>query len=170
MDKTIVTALLIVISMVMAIMLFNIAYPAIVEGGEALNSMADQAEDRLRTQITIIHATAELDSNGLWQDTNANGVFDVFTWVKNTGVQRLIALDGLDVFMGPEGNFTRIPHESQAGGVYPRWSWHIENGTEWTPTATLRVTVHYQNPLAAGRYFVKVVLPNGIDSDTVFSL
>lgn len=170
MDKTITTALLIVISMVMAIMLFNVAYPAIVEGGDALGSMANQTQDRLRSQVNIIHATAELDSSGWWQDTDFNGLFDVFTWVKNTGSRRLTGLDRLDVFMGPEGNFARIPHQSEAGGAYPHWTWQLENATEWNPTATLRITVHYQTPLAAGRYYMKVVLPNGVDSEYFFSV
>lgn len=170
MDKAITTALLIVISMVMAIMLFNIAYPAIVEGGDALDSMADQTEDRLRSQIRVIHATAEMDDAGWWQDTNYNGLFDVFTWVKNTGSRRVTGIERMDVFLGLEGDFARIPHESEAGGTYPHWTWQLENAADWDPTATLRVTVHYQAPVTEGRYYLKIVLPNGIDSAYFFGV
>jgi hypothetical protein len=170
MDKTISTALLIVVSMIMVIGLFNVAYPAINEGGDTLSNVAEQAQDRMRAEITIIHATGELDSSSWWQDTNANGEFDVFVWVKNVGLSRLTALDQLDVFFGPEGNFARIPHESVAGTTSPYWSWTLENATEWNPTGTLKIAVHYQIPLATGRYFVKVVLPNGVDSEYFLSL
>lgn len=170
MDKTITTAILIVISMILAVMLFNVAYPAIVESSEALDSMANQAEDRLRSDIAVIHATAELDSDGWWQDTDLNGFFDVFAWVKNTGTRRLIGIERMDVFFGPDGNFTRIPHQSEAGGLYPHWTWQIENGTDWNPTGTLRITLHYQVSLTQGRYYLKVVLPNGIDDEYFFGL
>lgn len=165
MDKSITTALLIVISMIMAMMLFNVAFPAIIEGGDAIANMAHRTEDRMRSQITIIHATGELDSNGFWQDTNGNGDFDVFIWVKNVGSSRIVAVERLDIFFGPEGNFTRIPHQSVAGGSYPYWTGQVENAAEWTPTATLQIDIHYNITLSSGRYFTKVIAPTGVDDE-----
>lgn len=165
MDKVITTAMLIVISMVMALMLFNVAYPAIIQGGDAIVSMAGHVEDRMKSQIAIIHASSELDADGWWQDVNNNGQFEVFLWVKNVGVARITALDDLDIFFGPEGNFTRIQHESNAGGGTPYWSWTLENAAEWAPTATLRVTIHYIAALSTGRYFAKVTVPSGVWDD-----
>lgn len=166
MDKSITTALLIVISMIMAVMLFNSAYPAIVQGGEAINSMAYQASERLKTSITIVHSAAELNGDGWWQDSNSNGFFEVFIWVKNTGSVSLIAPERMDVFFGPEGDFVRIPFEAEAGSVYPRWSWQLENGVSWSPTATMRLTLRFTTPLASGRYYLKVVLPDGLEAST----
>ncbi|NDJ86935.1 MAG: hypothetical protein GYB66_13720 [Chloroflexi bacterium] len=170
MDKSITTALLIVISMIMALMLFNVAYPAIVEGGDAINSMANRTDERMKSQITFIHAAGELDSSGWWQDVNGNGTFEVMLWVKNIGASRIIALDNLDLFFGPEGNFVRIPHQSTAGGAYPYWTWQIESGTDWVPTATLRITIHYDVPLSQGRYFTKVTVPNGAAAEYFLGL
>lgn len=170
MDKAITTALLIVISMMMALMLFNVAYPAVVDGGDAITSMAYKAEERMKSQISIVHAAGELDNIGWWQDTNGNGVFEVFLWVKNIGNSRIIAVDSLDVFFGPEGNFTRIPHESIAGGSFPRWSWQLENASEWTPTATLQIAIHYQAALSQGRYFMKVIVPSGTMTEDFLGL
>lgn len=170
MDKSITTALLIVISMVMALMLFNVAYPAVVQGGDAITGMAARTEDRMRSQIAIIHAAGELDSSGWWQDTNGSGDFEVFAWVKNIGDTRITALESTDVFFGPEGNFARIPHQSAAGGSFPYWSGQIENDTVWGPNATLRITVHYSAPLAAGRYFMKVTIPTGVSDEYTLSM
>ncbi len=64
MDKTITTALLIVISMVTAVALFNAAYPAVIKGGDAITSMANRADDRMQSQIAIIHMAGEQDSQG----------------------------------------------------------------------------------------------------------
>ncbi|MBZ0275989.1 MAG: hypothetical protein K8I60_07590 [Anaerolineae bacterium] len=170
MDKTITTALFIVISMVMALMLFNIAYPAIIQGGDAITSMADRAEERMRSQIAVIHAAGELDNAGWWQDTNGNGDFETFVWVKNVGAARITSIEQMDVFFGPEGNFSRIPHQSQAGGAYPFWTEELENADAWTPTATLKISIHYQFPLTSNRYFVKVIIPNGVWDEFFLSM
>ena len=170
MDKAISTALMIVISMVLAVLLFNAAHPAVIEGSDAMANMAHRAQERLKSQIEIIHAVGELDSGGWWQDINGNGDFDTFVWVKNVGSSRIIAVERVDIFFGPEGNFMRIPHESEAGGGYPYWAWQVENASEWTPTATLKVTIHYPAPLPSGRYFVKVVIPNGVLDEHFLSM
>jgi hypothetical protein len=165
MDKTITTVLLIAISTILVLMLFNIAYPAIIRGGDAIAGMADNASERMRTRIDIVHMSAELDETGWWHDTNGNGRFDVFSWIKNTGDVRLIALDRIDVFFGPEGAFTRIPNQSEANGSLPSWSWRVTNDTEWVPTGTLEIAISHQIPLSTGHYFMKVILPNGISSE-----
>ena len=170
MDKAITTALFIIISLIMALMLFNSAYPAIMQGGDAIAGMAYRSEESMNSQIAIIHAAGELDHSGWWQDTNGNGSFDVFIWVKNTGTSRITALDQIDLFFGPEGNFTRIPHESVAGGSTPYWSWTVEDGGDWTPTATLRITVHYGMALSSGRYYAKVTTPNGVSDSYYLSM
>ena len=170
MDKTITTALMIVVSMIMALMLFNIAYPAIVEGGDAIQSMANRADERMKNQIEVIHAAGELDNTGWWQDTNASGDFETFIWVKNIGDARITAVERIDVFFGPEGNFVRIPHQSEAGGSYPYWTYQIENAEQWSPTATLKISIHYASPLTSGRYYAKVTIPSGADAEYFLGL
>lgn len=170
MDKTIVTALLIVISIVMATMLFNVAYPAVIEGGDAIQGMTSRAREQMRSDIAIIHTAGELDSDGMWTDTTPLGTFEVFVWVKNTGDLRLTGLESLDIFFGPQGNFRRIPHESVAGSSYPRWSWSLENAGEWTPTATLRINIQYNAPISQGYYYIKVTTANGASDETFMSM
>lgn len=165
MDKAITTALMIMISVVMALMLFNVAYPAIVEGGDAISSMANRQEARLRTEITIIHGAGELDSTGWWQDTNGNGDFEVFVWVKNVGSKRITAMERTDVFFGPEGNFVRIPHQSASGGLSPYWTGTLEGASDWDPSVTLKITIHYAFPLTSGRYFAKAIVSSGVADD-----
>jgi flagellin-like protein len=169
MDKVITTALLIVVSMVLAVVLFNSAYPAVTDSAQAISVMAGRTDDRLRSQIAIIQVASETDRTGWWQDVDGNGYFDVFTWVKNVGSTRIFPVEAMDVFFGPEGNFVRIPAASQAGQAYPRWTGQIENGSQWTPTATLKITISYAKPLPAGRYFVKVAAPNGVSAEDYVS-
>jgi len=170
MDKTITTALLIIISMATALVLFNAAFPAVVEGSDALQSMAANSEEQIRSQLSIIHIVGELDASGWWHDTNSNGQFEVFAWVKNIGLTRFTALDEMDVFYGQEGNFVRIPHQSDAGGSYPHWTWQLENAAEFVPSATVRITIRYSAAQAPGRYFFRITAPNGVSDDEIVSM
>jgi hypothetical protein len=70
-----------------------------------------------------------------------------------------------DVFFGPEGAFSRIPY----GVGNPHWEYAVENGTEWIPTATIKITIVGYSPLSSGRYFVKLILPNGVANEDYFS-
>ena len=168
MDKAIMTTMLIVISMVMGVLLFNAAYPAIIESNDAMADMTNRASEQLLSQIRIIHVASELDGDGWWQDGNGNGTFDVFVWVKNVGSTRLVAQEQIDLFFGPEGDFSRIAPVDAAAG-YPYWSWQLENAAAWTPTATLKITIQHAAPLAPGRYYVKLTTPNGTTDEYIFS-
>jgi hypothetical protein len=157
MDKAITTALLIVISMIMSILLFNAVYPAITRGGETISSMTNHVTDRMKNQVDIIHAASELDGTGFWKDTNGNGQFEVFLWVKNIGEMRINPISQSDFFFGPEGNFVRIPYSNDNGNGFPYWSANVENGSsDWDPNTTVKITIHYGVPLSSGRYFAKI--------------
>jgi hypothetical protein len=159
-----------------AVAVFNAVYPAVTRSSGAVTSASARVDDRLKSSIEVVHAVGELDSAGLFQDTNSNGKFDFFVWVKNVGDTTIDAVAETDLFLGPPGNFTRIPHESDVQAtVYPRWSFSIENNTtEYAPKATLKLTVTYNSPPdptpSLGTYDVKVIIPNGVSDEYFFSL
>jgi hypothetical protein len=76
----------------------------------------------------------------------------------------------MDLFFGLDGNFNRIATIDEAGGTFPYWEWEVENDTNWNPTATLKITIHSDSPLPSGRYFVKIILPNGVSTEYFLSL
>jgi len=152
MEKAIMTALMTLGAVVAAALLFAAVYPAVVSGSEAVVSMSDRISGRLKSQVDIVHATADGSS--------------ALIWVKNIGSRRISAVDRLDVFFGLEGEFVRIPYGSEHGNPY--WDAVLENDTEWNPTATLKITVH-TGALLSGRYFVKIATPNGLSVETYFS-
>jgi hypothetical protein len=170
MDKTIVTAFMEIISVIVSVMVYNTVYPAAVEGSASLRNMRDRMDDRIQSQVTIIQAVGELDKNQSWQDTNGDGDFNIFIWSKNIGALRISAIEKVDLFFGPEGNFVRIPQSQEANGSYPYWEWKVENGSTWDPTTTLKITIHNNAPLPSGRYYIKLVLPNGLSTEYYFSL
>lgn len=170
MEKTIVTAFMVIAGIVTAVLVFGAVYPAILRTRDTMISMESRADDRMRSDIEIIHVAGELDSSGNWQDTNSDGDFDVLAWVKNTGGSRIAALQQLDVFFGAQGNFSRIPYCEEVGGSTPCWDWELENDSEWNPTATLRIAISMPEIAIQGRYFIKVVMPNGLSDESVFSM
>lgn len=136
----------------------NAVLPAIGRAGSALVSSADVADDRLSSRVEIIHATG------------VDGADEADAWVKNTGAARITAITKTDVFFGPEDDFQRIPYGGPACTA-PCWDYEIENDTLWNPTATLHITVYLTTPLAAGTtYFVKIVVPNGVEDSKFFTL
>ncbi len=152
MEKAIITAFMTLAAIVAAVLLFTAIYPAIVSGSEAVAGMSDRITSRLRNQVAIVHAVADGST--------------ALVWVKNIGSERISAVERVDIFFGPEGDFARIPYGSASGN--PHWEWELENDTSWNPTATLRITI-YTDALLSGRYFVKVVTPDGVSTESYFS-
>ena len=155
MDKVITTALLIIAGVVVTVMLYNVVYPAVIRSGDALVGRQRRIDDRLSSQIEIIHATGRVNTNL------------AYGWVKNIGSSRIVAIERCDVFFGPEGNFSRIPYDDDPS-CSPCWTSKVVNDTKWEPMATLGITItssSLQNEL----YFVKVILPNGISDDYYFT-
>jgi flagellar protein FlaG len=137
----------------------NAVLPSVGRTSGALISASGVVEDRIASQIEIVHATGQ------------NGSADANVWVKNIGSQTVDPLSRVDVFFGPSGNFQRIP-QGNAGCTAPCWEYTLENGTStWEPSSTLRITVHFSSNLTTGTtYYVKVVTPNGIDDAKYFTV
>lgn len=144
---------------IVAIMaVINTVLPAVGRTSGALVATADVVDQRISSQIEIIHATGE------------TGTSTVHLWVKNVGAATQSPLEMVDVFFGPENDFSRIPYGG-AGCSAPCWEYDLENDTIWAPTATLRITIHWDQNLQTGVvYYVKVVSPNGVDDAKLFTL
>ena len=158
MDKTITTVLLLIAGVICSVYLFNSVYPMINRSSAAMVSMTDKIDDRMQSRIDIVHATGSPDRH------------TIYIWIKNVGSNRILDIPNTDLFLGPEGNYMRIPHTSTAGGAYPQWSYDIENDTEWGIGATIKITVNYSSDPGAGTYYIKVAIPNGIQAEYYFSM
>ncbi len=158
MDKAITTTLLIIAGVVCMIFVFNSVYPMVNRSSAAMVSMADKVDDRMKSRVSIVHAANSADRQ------------TVYLWIKNVGTSRIVAMEEADVFFGQEYDFERIPHVGDAGGSYPRWSYTIENDTEWRSGATLKITITYDSDPGAGTYYAKLVIPNGMSDEYFFSM
>lgn len=158
MDKTITTALLILAGIVCMVFVFNSVFPMVNRSSEAMVSMAETIDDRMQSNVNVVHAS------------NTSNRQSVYLWVKNVGASRIVAIEESDVFFGQEGNFVRIPYVDEAPGSYPRWSYSIENDTEWKTGATIKITIVYSSDPGSGTYYAKIVIPNGVSDEYYFSM
>jgi hypothetical protein len=157
-DKVVTTALLIVAGIVCAMFLFNSVYPMVNRSSEAMVSMTEQIDDRMKSRINIVHAASSADRK------------TVYIWAKNVGTSRIVTIEESDLFFGLEDNYNRIPYTTDASGSYPQWSYSIENGSEWLTGVTVKFTITYSSDPGPGTYFIKVVIPNGIADEYFFSM
>lgn len=153
MDKTIVTALLVMAGVISAVFVFNSIFPAITKSSDALVSMQNRYDERLKTELKIVSATRSASGD------------DVLLWVKNIGNLQITGGESNDLFFGPQGDFQRIPY----GTGTPHWEYAIENDTKWNPGATIRITISGFTPLDPGPYYAKLTVSNGVSDDYLFS-
>ena len=158
MDKAITTALLIIAGVVCMIFVFNSVYPMINRSSQAMVSMAEKVDERMKSRINIVHAA------------NSANRTSVYLWVKNVGTQRIVNIDESDLFFGQEDDFERIPYVDDAEGGYPQWAYALENDTLWQTSATLKITITYSSDPGTGTYFAKFIIPNGISDEYYFSM
>jgi archaellum component FlaF (FlaF/FlaG flagellin family) len=157
-DKVVTTALLIIAGVICTIFVFNTVYPMVNRSSEAMVSMTESIDDRMKSRISIVH------------EANSADRLTAYVWVKNVGTARILSIEECDVFFGQENDFSRISYVDDAGGSYPQWTYSIENDTEWKSNVTIKITITYDSDPGAGTYFVKVVIPNGISNEDFFSM
>ncbi len=158
MDKAITTALLIIAGVVCMIFVFNSVYPMLNRSRQAMSSMAETVDERMKSRINIVHAA-----------NNATRT-EVYLWIKNVGTQRILAIEESDLFFGLEDNFVLVPNVIDAGETYPRWEFSLVNDDVWETSATVKITITYDEDPGEGTYFAKFIIPNGISDDYYFSM
>lgn len=157
MDKVVASMLLIVAAVVAVGLVVNATLPAIDRGTGAMISGAGKVDERIKTQVRIIHDTRHATDN-----TKA------LIWVKNVGASRITAIERSDIFFGPEGNFSRIPYDATET-ISPSWKYDVEDGGEWEPTKTVRITIRY-GAVLSGAYFFRITTPIGVSAEDFFSM
>lgn len=151
--------MLTIAAIVAIVAVVNAVLPSVSRTSGALISASSSVEDRIASQIEIVHATGQ------------NGNPNAEVWVKNTGAATIDPITRVDVFFGPEGNFQRMAYSATSTCTAPCWYSTIENASTWEPTATLHITVKYTANLSTGAtYYIKIVTPNGISDSKFFTV
>jgi flagellar protein FlaG len=151
--------MLTIAAIVAIVAVVNAVLPSVSRTSGALISASSAVEDRIASQVEIVHATGQ------------DGDPDADVWVKNTGSSTIDPVTRADVFFGPEGSFQRITYGTDSSCTAPCWYYSIENASMWEPTATLHVTVKNSANLATGTtYYIKITTPNGISDSKFFTV
>ncbi len=160
MDKAITSGLLIIASVIASIALINAVIPAMSKSSGALVTANSEAADRIRTDIEVIHVAS---------DTSSGSEDQVIVWVKNIGLNTIKPIESGDVFLTTPSTVKRLSHGSSSGSEY--WDYTIENGTAWTQTVTVKMTLHLADgSVTAGGYNVIVNVYNSVNASKDFSV
>jgi hypothetical protein len=167
-EKVITTMLLLIAAIVATMVVINSIMPAIQRTSSDIVAASDVVGSRLRSDFKIIE-TSGIAGNDYVQ-----------IWAKNVGASDIPSLTSIDVFFGETDNFERINYDAAATCPNPAppprtencWQYSLEGGaTEWSPYATLRITVYLTYDLATSKDYVStLVLHNGLSASKVFSL
>jgi flagellar protein FlaG len=158
MEKAIATIMITIASVVAIMVIVNAMMPTIQRTSSAVVGSASAVDDRLKSEIQIIHVTGQ------------SGTSTAYAWVKNVGVSTVGPVERTDIFFGPDGAFARIPYGGP-GCSAPCWDYVVENASDWEPTATIRVNLYLADSLGAGvTYYMKVVITNGVADTRYFTL
>ena len=106
MDKAITTALLVIAGVICIMFIFNSVYPAVNRSSQAMVSMSETLNERMKSRINIVHAAGSADRT------------NVYIWVKNVGSTRIVKIEESDIFFGQEDDFARIPYLTDADEDY----------------------------------------------------
>ncbi len=159
--------LLMIAAIVSTVVVINSVLPSVQRTSSDIVAASDVVGTRLRSDVKVIEATG----------VDGNDQVDI--WAKNVGAADISQIDKLDVFFGPTANFERVPYDDTVDCVTPPsppratpcWQYQIENATEWSPFATVRLSLYLDYDLASGsEYIVTIVLPNGITASKTFSV
>ena len=140
------------------IFVFSNVFPMINRSSQTLVTMADDLDNRMETSINIVHASTTSDRH------------TVYIWVKNIGKETIANIEQSDIFLGLQDHFGHVAYVDYANGQYPKWQYEIENDSLWATSATIKITVTYSSDPGAGTYYVKIVIPNGVEADYYFSM
>jgi archaellum component FlaG (FlaF/FlaG flagellin family) len=139
-------------------MLINAIYPAMHRATSSVVATSEKLGDRIETSIDIIEM--------------ANQSSYEYVWVKNTGSSEIPQIENSDVFFGEINDFRRITFNSTLS-VTPSWNYEIDNDDgdgRWDVGETLNITINTSTSIAAGDYYVKIIVYNGISDEDKFSI
>lgn len=115
---------------------------------------AEAQKDIILTKIKVVYATGSSSSP------------TAKVWVKNIGSAMITNTDKLDVYFGKVGSTTLIPYDA---GSNPTWV-YSGSVTQWQIKDTVQIDITSDGNLSANStYVVRIVTPNGVADEYLFS-
>lgn len=154
MDKVIATVLLTISAVIAATLIATSTFPMLQQGTSAMASATATMESRIKTSVSVVHASGDPDLN------------ELYIWVKNIGAITVDAAHLSDLFLQtPDGTYDRLSYGAGAN----QWQYTVPDGGDWSPGKTIKITVALAS-VSAGEYRVILITPNGVGAQTTFSV
>jgi hypothetical protein len=153
MDKVIVTVLLIIGGIVAAFAIVNGTIPAMQRSSSAISAASEQVNDQIKSQIEIINISSNESA--------------IQVWVKNVGNSVINNIESCDIFLTSGNQIDRLTY-SEENIPAPCWTYNLTgDSTVWGPSVTNELVLH-SFTLSSGPCQVKIVIPNGISTQSTF--
>ncbi|MBP2132977.1 flagellar protein FlaG [Methanomicrobium sp. W14] len=160
-SETFATAIFLITAIVAAAVLVNAFFPIIFQATSTFSESSNSADERLRTDITIINNYAASP--------------DAKIWIKNIGSSKIGTnmINSSDLFIGAEGDFDLMTLDNSGTLSDGEWSYKIINNTNdyLDPHETLEITVKSSKiPGNSGNYvYFSFTLSNGVSISKTFT-
>ncbi|RLI79922.1 hypothetical protein DRP05_02400 [Archaeoglobales archaeon] len=158
--EVITTALLAIASIIAVAALIKAAIPSIHSMAGTFNSLAENMEERIETNVDIIFISVN------------SGKDTVYIWVKNIGNNKIPVgyVNKSDLFIYSSSNYWHVLFNSAS---HPTWDYEFENGdgdNYWETGETIKITVQFGSALSSDEYTADFILYNGISTSDIFSV
>ena len=119
----------------------------------AFSASTENQKEITLTKIKVIYVTNSTSSMAT-------------AWVKNIGMKPIDQPNSVDVYFGKLGSVQRIPYNT---GIVPTWNYSSPT-ILWQTKDTAQINIYYDTDfLKNAPYVIKVITPNGISDDSIFS-
>lgn len=118
------------------------------------SSTTSSQRSSILTSVKIVHVVNSTAST-------------VEVYVKNIGKIPIENLDKVDLYFGKVNSVSKIPY-SPNQSTTPRW-YYGDNTISWNVMDTKKIIIELSNNMDSSTYLVKIVTPNGVSDEYIFS-
>jgi archaellum component FlaG (FlaF/FlaG flagellin family) len=158
-DKVLASVLLTIATVIAATLIATTTLPMLARNTDAMTAATTSMADQMRTSINVVYASGDVAKKQL------------YLWVKNVGSINIDALSRSDVFLQtPAGTYDRISYGAGQYQSVNNWQYALQDDAPtWDPSRTVKITISLSS-VQTGQYQAVMVLPNGVSTQSTFSL
>ncbi len=148
--------ILIIASVVIATSIAGIVMSQVGVFESTFTATTENQKDIMLTNVKIVYATNTTNSN-------------VIIWVKNIGINPIVAANKTDVYFGEINQVMNIPHDPKGNEDTWRWDAPLPQPI-WQISDTHSINITDADIVPGVTYQVTIITPNGVDDEEIFTI
>jgi len=148
--------ILIIASVVIATSIAGIVMSQVGVFESTFTATTENQKDIMLTNVKIVYATNTTNSN-------------VIIWVKNIGINPIVAANKTDVYFGEINQVRNIPHDPKGNEDTWRWDAPLPQPI-WQISDTHSINITDADIVPGVTYQVTIITPNGVDDEEIFTI